>query len=379
MKPSETLLVRASRTPSLPSARSSVVLLLCSLAVSLGLASSSRAEDALGDTGVKGAGSTLAYPLLSQWSRAYRESTARGGAYPVPSAGLDDAQPGTALEYEAVGSLAGTQRIRQRAVDFGASDLPLSAAELNAAGLAQFPFVIGGVVIAVNIPGVRGSELQLTGPVLADIFLGKVTSWSDPSIRAINPGVQLPDAAIRVVHRSDGSGTTYNLSEYLSRVSPDWQAKLGSGLLIQWPTGAAAKGNEGVGKAVLATPHAIGYVDLAQATQLGLERASLQNRAGHFVQPSAASFRAAAGGVDGSAASAWGSSLIDQPGLDAYPITATVYALMPKEPRLRSHAALEFFRYALEHGDATASQLGYVPLPQALVAQVERYWRASFR
>jgi phosphate transport system substrate-binding protein len=348
-----------------------------------GLASATplaNAEDALGETGVKGAGSTFAYPLLSRWSSEYRDWVARGGAYASAGAGLDDALPNSALEYEAIGSLAGTQRVRQHAVDFGASDVPLPAAELAEAGLAQFPFVIGGVVVAVNLDGLGARELRLTGPLLAHIFLGKVSSWADPAIEALNPGLALPDALIRVVHRSDGSGTTFNFTEYLTRVSPEWKAQLGSGFLITWPTGSAAKGNEGVAKTVLTMKNAIGYVDLAQATQLKLRLVALKNRAGQFVKPHAASFQAAAADADWSAASAFNTLLLDQPGQAAYPITASVFVLMHKQPwNERSQAVLDFFRWSLDHGDTTATRLGYVPLPAGLVQQVENYWKVSVR
>jgi len=335
---------------------------------------SARAEDSLGETGLRGAGSTFAYPLLAHWSSDYRTWVSQGGEYASAGSGLDDALPSAALEFEASGSLAGIERVRQRAVDFAASDVPLSAAEIGSEQLLQFPFVIGGVVVAINIEG-HGGGLRLTGPVLARIFLGSVKSWSDPAITALNPGVALPDSLIQVVHRSDGSGTTYNFTEYLSRVSPEWKARAGSAFLVAWPTGIAAKGNDGVAKAVLATRNAIGYVDLGQATQLKLKHAALQNSAREFVTPSAASFQAAAAGVDWSATNAFNTSLIDQPGKQAYPLTTTVFALMHKSPwRERSEATLDFFRWSLEHGDRAAAQLGYVPLPPGLARQVENYW-----
>jgi len=341
--------------------------------------SAANAEDSLGETGVRGAGSTFAYPLLARWSSDYRTWTSQGGEYASAGSGLEDALPSAALAYEASGSLAGIERIRQRAVDFATSDVPLSAAEIGAEELLQFPFVVGGVVVAINIEG-QGGGLRLTGPVLARIFLGSVIRWSDPAIKALNPSVTLPDSPIRVVHRSDGSGTTYNFTEYLSRVSPEWKTRAGSAFLVAWPTGIAAKGNDGVAKAVLATPNAIGYVDLAQATQLKLEHAVLQNRAGEFVTPSAASFQAAAAGVDWSAANAFNTSLLDQPGKQAYPITTTVFALIHKKPwRERSEAALDFFRWSLEHGDTAAARLGYVPLPPGLARQVENYWGVALR
>lgn len=338
-----------------------------------------RAQDVLGATGITGAGSTFAYPLLSKWSREYRSWLARGGDFPLPNAGLDDPPASSALAYEAVGSLAGTLRVKDRAVDFGASDAPLRAEELAQLGLGQFPIAIGGVVVAVNLPGVSSGQLQLTGPLVADIFLGKITRWSDAAIAALNPTLRLPDAPIGTVHRSDGSGTTFNFTDYLAKVSPEWRRALGSGLLIAWPGGSAAKGNDGVAASVKAQPHAIGYLDYAQARQLGLSVARLQNRAGRFVAPSPESFQAAATGVDWTSVRDFDRLLTDAAAAEAYPIAATVFVLMHRTGSLtRTRAALDFFRWSFDRGAAFATELGYVPLPPPLARLVTDYWAKTF-
>jgi phosphate transport system substrate-binding protein len=339
-----------------------------------------RAQDVLGDTGIKGAGSTFVYPVLSRWSREYRAALARGGDFPAANGGLEDPPASSALEYEPVGSLAGTLRVKDAAVDFGASEMPLKSSELAQLGLGQFPLVMGGVVVAINVDGVASGQLKLTGPVLADIFLGKTTRWSDAAITALNPELRLPDAPIAVVHRSDGSGTTFNFTDYLSKVSAEWKLKAGSALLVRWPAGAGAKGNEGVGQAVRTTRNSIGYVEYAQATQMALAHALLKNRAGRFVRPDTTSFQAAAARADWAGASDFALLLTDVDGDNAYPITATVFVLMPKAgSKSRTRAALEFFRWSLEKGSSTATQLGYVPLPASLVQQVKGYWSTTFK
>jgi phosphate transport system substrate-binding protein len=347
--------------------------------LAMGLARPAVAQDVLGETGTKGAGSTFVYPVLSRWSQEYRAWLARGGDYPVAEGSLDDPPASSALEYEAVGSLAGLLRLKDRAVDFAASDMPLKHDELATLGLGQFPVVMGGVVVAVNADGVPSGRLKLTGPVLAEIFLGRITRWSDAAVVALNPDVRLPDAPITVVHRSDGSGTTFNFTAYLAAVSPEWKLKAGSGLMVAWPTGRGAKGNDGVAHAIKTTRNAIGYVDFAQATQMGLAHALLQNRAGRYVRPGAASFQAAAAGVDWASAPDFHVLLTNAAGDEAYPIAATVFALVNRSaPRARVRPALDFFRYSLRRGGSTAAALGYVPLPPALVRQVEAYWGRTF-
>ncbi len=339
-----------------------------------------RAQDVLGSIGVSGAGSTFVYPVLSRWSREYRTSTARGSEFAIPNSGLEDPPSTTALEYEPVGSLAGMLRVKDRRVDFGASDMPLRSDELAASGLGQFPIVIGGIVVATNIEGVGPGVLRLNGAVLADIFLGRLTSWSDPAIAALNPGLKLPAAAIAVIHRSDGSGTTFNFTDYLSKVSPEWRSKVGSGLQVKWPTGSAASGNDAIGREIRRTRNSIGYVEYAQARQLGLNDTLLQNRAGRFVRPEPSTFQAAAAGANWRPETDFSLLLTDVPAEQAYPITATVFILMHKSmSRARTAGALDFFRWSLERGGSTASQLGYVPLPASLAGQVRKYWTGAFR
>jgi phosphate transport system substrate-binding protein len=336
------------------------------------------AQEVLGETGLKGAGSTFLYPVLSLWSLGYRNWQSRGGEFPAPNTGLDDPPASNALEYEPVGSLAGALRVKDRAVDFGASDMPMKSEELAALGLAQFPIVMGGVVVAINVDGVGAGQLGLTGPVLAEIFLGTISRWSDPKIKAHNPTLRLPDAPITVVRRSDGSGTTFNFTHYLSQVSPDWRLKAGSGLNVSWPTGLGAKGNLGLARAVQTTKNSIGYVEYAQATELGLSYASIQNRSGQFVKPGPASFQAAAASAEWDRARDFYVLLTNTASKDAYPITATVFALMHKAATsTRTGATLDFFRWSLEHGAGQASELGYVPLPPALVKQVTSYWATT--
>src|SRR5690606_31901481 len=253
--------------------------------------------------------------------------------------------------------------------------------ELAEAGLGQFPSAIGGVVPVVNIEGLEPGQLKLTGPVLADIFRGKVTTWNDPAIAALNAGTTLPDGKINVVHRSDGSGTTFNFSNYLSKVSGEWKDSIGEGTSLQWPTGVGGKGNEGVASYVQQIKGSIGYVELAYALQNDMPYASLRNAAGNYVQPSEESFAAAAATADWASASDFDLVITNAPGADAWPITATNVMLMHKQPAdpARSKAALEFFRWAFEHGRAQASELHYVPLPDALVEQIEAYWAAEFK
>lgn len=337
------------------------------------------AQDVLGGDGLKGAGSTFAYPLLSQWSREYRDWMSRGGDFAAAGDGLAGPSASTSLEYEPIGSLAGTLRLKDRAVDFGVSDMPLTSEELASLGLAQFPIAIGGVAVVINLPGIGPGQVHLTGAVLADIFLGKLSRWSDPAIAALNGRLKLPDTAVKVIHRAEGSGTTFNFAEYLSRISPEWKTKVGAALLVQWPTGSGAKGNEGVGQMVRATPGSIGYIDYAQASEMKLAYVSLQNRAGRFVAPEPASFSAASSSVDWGAARDFHVSLTNAASRQAYPIAATMFALMHKNaPARRVDAALEFFRWSLERGAGTATRLGYVPLPAALVRQVTAYWDATF-
>lgn len=311
----------------------------------------------------KGAGSTFVSPVMAKWIDAYKTKT------------------GNTVSYQAVGSSIGVGLIKKEAVDFGASDMPLDPKELDRLGMMQFPIVIGGVVPVVNIDGVKPGQIRFTGQMLADIYLGKLKSWNDPVIRAINPDIRLPNTAITVVHRTDGSGTTFNWSNYLSKVSPQWKTSVGEGTSVEWPLGLGGKGNDGVASLVSLVPGSIGYLEYTYALQR-LDRISfgvVQNSAGNFVVPDAASFQAAASSADWKAEKDFHLVLTNAPGEDAYPITATTFVLMPKAPKSeeRSAAAIDFIRWSLENGKAQAETLNYVPLPPALVDQIERYWQQS--
>lgn len=311
----------------------------------------------------KGAGSTFVSPVMAKWIDAYKLKT------------------GNTVSYQAVGSSIGVGLIRKEAVDFGASDMPLDPKELDRLGMMQFPIVIGGVVPVVNIDGVKPGRIRFTGQVLADIYLGKLKSWNDPAIRAVNPDIRLPNTPITVVHRVDGSGTTFNWSNYLSKVSPQWKTNVGEGTSVEWPLGLGGKGNDGVASLVSLVPGAIGYLEYTYALQR-LDRISfglVQNSAGNFVVPDAASFQAAASSADWKAEKDFHLVLTDAPGEDAYPITATTFVLMPKAPKSqeRSAAAIDFVRWSLENGKPQAETLNYVPLPPALIDQIERYWQES--
>jgi len=325
-------------------------------------ASTAAASGERVSTDVSGAGASFIFPLVSKWSADYNAAT------------------GAKINYQSIGSGGGIAQIKAGTVDFGSSDKPLSSEELAQAGLGQFPSAIGGVVPVVNLEGLAPGQLKLTGPVLADIFLGKIGNWNDPAIAALNAGTTLPDGKISIVHRSDGSGTTFNFSNYLSKLSPAWKAQVGEGTSLQWPSGVGGKGNEGVASYVQQIKGSIGYVELAYALQNGMPYASLQNAAGNFVQPSEESFAAAAATADWASASDFDLVITNAPGADAWPITATNFMLMHKQPKdpARSKAALDFFRWAFENGKAQASELHYVPLPAELVQQIEAYWAAEF-
>ncbi|WP_020177536.1 phosphate ABC transporter substrate-binding protein PstS [Methylopila sp. M107] len=331
----------------------------------LALAGALMADGSAQAQNVAGAGSTFVQPLLNRWSQDYLRS--QWTAESQGSAGLD---------YEAVGSQAGVMRIKDRAVDFGATEVPLSADELKQYGVAQFPVVIGGIVAAVNLPGVEAGKLKLDGALLADIYLGKLKRWSDPAIKALNPDLNLPEAEIVAVRRADGSGSTFAFTTFLAGVSPAWKP-VGAGLNVKWPAGTAAKGNDGVAETVKKTPNAIGYVDLATARRAGLVAASLKTGAGGFVAPSPESFQAAAAGADWGAKSDTAPSLINVRGEGAYPIVTTTFVVVPsaKPSSGRTAAVLDFFNWGFERGVVQATGLGYVPLPPALVAKVRDHWR----
>ncbi|CAD7379995.1 phosphate ABC transporter substrate-binding protein PstS [Xanthomonas arboricola] len=312
---------------------------------------------------ISGAGASFIYPLVSKWSADYNAAT------------------GNKVNYQSIGSGGGIAQIKAGTVDFGSTDKPLDSAELQQAGLGQFPSAIGGVVPVVNLEGIAPGKLRLTGALLGDIFLGKVTMWNDAAIVAANPGVTLPATKINLVHRSDGSGTTFNFSNYLSKVSPEWKSKVGEGTSVQWPGGVGGKGNEGVASYVQQIKGSIGYVELAYALQNKMPYASLQNAAGQWVEPNAESFAAAAASADWANAKDFNLVITNAPGEKAWPITATNFMLMHKQPKdaARSKATLDFFKWALDNGQAQASELHYVPLPPELVKQIQAYWASEFK
>lgn len=311
---------------------------------------------------ITGAGSTFVYPILSKWSASY------------------NAKNGDKVNYQSIGSGGGIAQIKAATVTFGASDMPLKPEELEKAGLAQFPVVIGGVVPVVNLPGVKAGEMHFTGPVIANIYLGKITKWNDPAITSLNPRVKLPDQKITVVHRSDGSGTTFNWVNYLSKVSPEWQSKVGEGTSVQWPAGIGGKGNEGVAAYVNQIKGSFGYVELAYALQNKMTFTKVKNKSGYFVDPSLETFQAAAAGAE------WKSQdfyevITDAAGKDSWPISASTFVLMYKQPKdaANSAKALKFFKWALEEGQNDAKELDYVALPPKLVKQIEAYWAKEIK
>ncbi len=310
-----------------------------------------------------GAGATFPYPIYSQWAHKYERLR------------------GVRLNYQSIGSGGGIAQIKAKTVDFGASDAPLKPAALAEAGLIQFPMVVGGVVPVVNVRGVGPGQLRLTPEVLADIFLDKIARWDDPALRALNPGLQLPGRAITVVHRADGSGTTWIFTNYLSKVSPHWRQKVGAGKAVAWPCGVGGKGNEGVAAYVQRVQGAIGYVEFAYALENKMKHASLRNRAGRFVEPSFETFQAAAANADWSSAPGFYLVLIDQPGERSWPITGASFILVHKtqpDPA-RARAMLEFFDWCYRHGADMARALHYVPLPMKVVELVERTWSREIR
>ena len=303
-----------------------------------------------------GAGASFPAPLYSKWAADYHKAT------------------GVKINYQSVGSSAGIKQIEAKTVDFGASDEPLKDDELAKKGLVQFPTVIGGIVPVVNIKGLKPGHLKLTGQILGDIYLGKISNWNDPAIVALNPGVPLPDAKISPVRRADGSGTTFGFTNYLSKVNAEWKDKVGEGKAVNWPTGAGGKGNEGVAAFVGRLANSIGYVEYAYVKQNNLVFAQLQNAEGHFVAPNEASFKAAAAGAD------WSKSfyqiLTNQPGKDAWPITSATFILMhaKQEKPEQAAAALKFFQWAYQSGDQTAAGLDYVPMPEPVKQVIYKSW-----
>ncbi|MGZ5036664.1 MAG: phosphate ABC transporter substrate-binding protein PstS [Usitatibacter sp.] len=313
---------------------------------------------------ITGAGATFPYPVYAKWADAYKKST------------------GTGLNYQSIGSGGGIKQITAKTVDFGASDMPLKPEELDKEGLTQFPTVIGGDLPVVNLPGVKPGELRLTGPVLADIYLGKITKWDDPAIAALNKGVKLPAQDITVVHRSDGSGTTFIWVNYLSKMSPEWKTKVGEGTSVNWPAGVGGKGNEGVASYVQRIAGSIGYVEYAYALQNKMTTVAVQNRDGEFVQANADTFKAAAANADWSKAPGFYLILTDQPGKTAWPISGATFILMHKSQAKPDVAkeVLKFFDWAYgSEGDKLAASLDYVPLPDNVVNQIKTSWKSNIK
>ena len=310
---------------------------------------------------ITGAGATFPAPLYAKWAADYNKAT------------------GVKINYQSVGSGAGIKQIDSKTVAFGASDMPLKDEDPAKKGQLQFPTVIGGVVPVVNIKGIAPGQLKLNGQVLGDIYLGKITKWTDPAIKALNPSVALPDAAIAPVRRADGSGTSFIFTNYLSKVNAEWKAKVGEGTAVNWPAGAGGKGNEGVAAFVNRLPNSIGYVEYAYVKQSKMVWAQMQNAAGTFVAPSDVSFKAAAAGAE------WSKSfyqiLTNQPGKDAWPITGATFIIMHKaqDKPAEAAAALKFFDWAYKNGDKTADDLDYVPMPVAVKAQVEKLWSTEIK
>jgi len=308
---------------------------------------------------ISGAGATFPYPIYAKWAEAYKEKT------------------GTSMNYQSIGSGGGIKQIEAKTVDFGASDMPLKPEDLDKNGLQQFPMVMGGVVPVVNLQGVQPGQLKLDGKVLAGMFLGTITNWNDPAIAALNPDLKLPDKAIATVHRSDGSGTNFIFTHYLSSVDPDFKAKIGENTSVEFPGGLGGKGNEGVAALTTRTDGAIGYVEYAYALQNKMTFAQLKNHDGAFVSPDAKTFQAAAANADWSKAPGFYLLLTDQPGKDSWPITGATFILMHHQqdkPQI-AREVLSFFDWAYRNGSQLAESLDYVPMPATVIGAVEQSWK----
>jgi phosphate transport system substrate-binding protein len=312
---------------------------------------------------ITGAGATFPFPIYSKWADAYKKETGNG------------------LNYQSIGSGGGIKQIEAKTVTFGATDMPLKVEQLEKDGLVQWPMVMGAIVPVVNLEGVKPGELVFDGDTLANIYLGKITKWDDPAIKKLNPNVKLPTDAITVVRRSDGSGTTFNFTDYLSKVSPEWKTKVGAGTAVEWPAGVGAKGNEGVSGNIGQTKNSIGYVEYAYAKQNKLTYAGLINKAGKAVQPSVEAFQAAASNADWAKAPGYYVILTDQPGEKSWPITASTFILMHKEPvdKAASAEAIKFFTWAFAKGDKMAEELDYIPMPDSVVKLIQKTWTADIK
>ena len=332
------------------------------LFVSVAIAATSIAASAQA-ANITGAGATFPYPVYAKWAELYQKAS------------------GIGLNYQSVGSGAGIKQIKARTVNFGASDMPLPAAELNAAGLFQFPAIMGGVVPIINLPGVAPGQVRLSGAVLADIYLGKITKWNAPQIAALNPGVKLPSDDITVVRRADSSGTSFLFTDYLAQVSPEWKSKIGAGTAVKWAVGVGGKGNEGVAANVQRIKGSIGYVEWAYAKKNRMQHTQLQNKDGVFLQPSDDAFKAAAAGANWAGTPGFAVVLTNQAGKASWPITGASYILMHKTQPNAATAkeVLKFFDWAYKNGGAAAAELDYVPMPDSVTKLVQDAWRANLK
>ena len=334
--------------------------LLASIIVGISALAASTSALAVDMTG---AGATFPYPVYAKWAESYKKATGNG------------------LNYQSVGSGAGIKQIKAKTVDFGASDKPLGAEELESSGLMQFPAIMGGVVTVVNIDGIAPGVLKLTGPVIADIYLGKITKWNAPEIAALNPGVKLPAEEITVVHRADGSGTTFLFTDYLSKVSPEFKTKIGADASVKWATGVGGKGNEGVASTVQRVKHSIGYVEWAFAKKNKIAHTQLKNKEGTFLQPDDDNFKAAAASADWAKTPGFSVVLTDQAGKNSWPITGVSYILMHKSQAdaAKGKEVLKFFDWSFKNGGASAVELDYVPLPDSVTKLVGDSWKANLK
>jgi phosphate transport system substrate-binding protein len=332
------------------------------LFVSVALAAASIAATAQA-ANITGAGATFPYPIYAKWAEMYKKASGNG------------------LNYQSVGSGAGIKQIKAKTVDFGASDMPLAAAELNTAGLIQFPAIMGGVVPIVNLPGIAPGQMKLTGAVIADIYLGKITKWNAPQIAALNPGVKLPDTDITVVRRADSSGTSFLWTDFLAKTSPAWKTTIGAGTTVKWAVGVGGKGNEGVAANVQRIKGGIGYVEWAYAKKNKMAHTQLQNKDGVFLQPSDDAFMAAASGANWAGTPGFGVVLTDQAGKGSWPITGASYILVHKSQldAAKGKEVLKFFDWAYKNGDAAAAELDYVPMPDAVTKLVQDAWKANMK
>nr|WP_295833749.1 phosphate ABC transporter substrate-binding protein PstS [uncultured Azospirillum sp.] len=330
---------------------------LAALSVSVAPLSVASAAD------ISGAGATFPYPIYAKWADAYKKET------------------GTGLNYQSIGSGGGIKQIKAKTVTFGASDMPLKPEDLEQAGLIQFPMIMGGVVPVVNLKGIKSGEVKLSGTVLANIYMGEITKWNDPQIKALNPNVNLPNTAIAPVYRSDGSGTNFLFTDYLSKTSPKFKTQIGANTSVQWPAGIGAKGNEGVANMVKQTDGSVGYVEYAYAKQNNITYLDLQNKDGKTVTPKIEAFQAAAANADWANSKGYYVLLTDEPGAESWPITGASFILMYKNPQDASASAeaLKFFDWAYKSGDKMATDLDYVPMPDSVVSLVQKTWAQTIQ